>query len=49
MIPSRAGGLRLTTVTLNGAAVSFSLQTIKGVEYAFVTAATGQYQANYAP
>jgi hypothetical protein len=49
MIPTRAATLRLTGVTLNGAPVTYSVQTIKGVEFAFVTAAAGQYQASYAP
>ena len=50
MVPTRAGTLRLTGVTLNGAPATYSVQTIKGVEYAFVTVtAGGLYQANYAP
>jgi hypothetical protein len=40
---------RLTSITLNGNAVAFSRQTIKGIEYAIVTVAAGSYQATYAP
>jgi len=32
---------------LNGIAVSWTTQTIKGLQYAFVTAAPGQYRVTY--
>jgi hypothetical protein len=48
-VPSRAGTLRLNGITLNGVAVPFTLQTIKGIEYAFVPVANGQYRATYVP
>jgi subtilase family serine protease len=48
MVPtvSAAGGL--TGITRNGAPVSFTTQTIKGVVYAFVPALLGAYEAQYA-
>ena len=49
MIPADAGSLHLSSVTLNGVAAPFTLQTIKGRTYAFVTAGVGQYQAVYVP
>jgi len=49
MIPFNAGALHLSGLTLNGNAVSFTVKTIKGVSYAFVTAGIGQYQATYVP
>src|SRR5205814_2563188 len=49
MVPTRAGTIRLNGITLNGAAVTFTVQTVKGVEYAFISAASGQYQATYTP
>jgi hypothetical protein len=49
MIPVQAAGLQLSGITLNGAPVASTVQTIKGIQYAFVTAATGQYRATYVP
>jgi hypothetical protein len=49
MVPSTAGALTLKSLTLNGAPASFTTQTIKGVSYAFVTVAPGQYKATYGP
>ena len=39
MIPTQAGALHLTGITLNGAPVASSAQTIKGIQYAFVSVA----------
>ena len=49
MLPSTmtAGGLK--TLTLNGSAVSFTKQTIKGIDYVLFQAAAGTYRATYAP
>ena len=47
MIPSVASTGALTSLTLGGTPVTFVLQTIKGVEYAVFTAATGTYTAVY--
>jgi hypothetical protein len=49
MVPAQAGALRLAGITLNGSPVTVATQTIKGIEYAFVTVTAGQYQATYAP
>ena len=50
MVPTAVGtSSALTTLTLNGNAVAFTRQTIKGIEYAVFSAATGTYQATYAP
>ena len=47
MIPAQSGTAHLVSMTLNGAPVSYALQTIKGLSYAFVTAAAGQYAVTY--
>ncbi len=49
MIPVAAGALRLSAVTLDGQVIIPTVQTIKGVEYAFVTARVGLYAATYQP
>jgi hypothetical protein len=49
MIPVDAASAHLSTITLNGTAVAFTVKSIKGVSYAFVTAGIGQYQAVYVP
>ena len=48
MLPLRAGSSTLTTLTRNGAAVAFTSQLIKGVDYAFFDAVGGTYSATYA-
>ncbi|MFI5894012.1 DUF4082 domain-containing protein [Actinoplanes sp. NPDC051513] len=48
MVPTLGpGGRTLTTLTRGGSAVSFTRTTIKGVEYAMFTAASGAYVAGY--
>ena len=42
-------GRTLTALTRNGAAVSFTTETIKGVTYAAFPATTGTYAATYTP
>jgi hypothetical protein len=49
MLPTQAGGLHLTGVSLGGSAVVYTLQTIKGVQYAVMPAGAGQYAATFAP
>jgi hypothetical protein len=49
MVPTKQGALNLASITLNSVPVVYSTQTIKGVGYAFITAAPGQYRATYAP
>jgi len=49
MLPTQAGGLHLTTVSIGGSPVVYTVQTIKGVQYAVMPAGVGQYAATYAP
>jgi hypothetical protein len=50
MLPLHAkSGLRLTTLSRNGALANYTVQVIKGVEYAFFDANAGSYAAAYAP
>ncbi|MEQ1796488.1 MAG: DUF4082 domain-containing protein [Lacibacter sp.] len=51
MLPKFTGStnnLSLQSITLNGSPVSFSIQTIKGYQYAFFNGASGNYVATYA-
>lgn len=47
MIPANSTGGSLNSLKLNGSAISYTLQTIKGIQYAFFAATTGTYQATY--
>ncbi|MBV9745880.1 MAG: hypothetical protein JO099_19120 [Acidobacteriia bacterium] len=47
MVPSTFNSMALTSLTCNGASVSFTTQTIKGIGYAFFPASTGFCQATY--
>ena len=47
MVPSNSPAGDLSSITLSGSPVSFTTQTIKGVQYAFFTAAAGPYVARY--
>ena len=47
MLPVNSMAGTLTALTLNGSAVSFTTQTIKGVQYAFFAASAGSYLAQY--
>jgi hypothetical protein len=47
-LPTAAADGLLTSLTLNGSPVSYRTETIKGLEYAIFTAATGTYAARYA-
>jgi PKD repeat protein len=49
MLPTQSSAGTLTTLTRGGSPVSFTTQTIKGVQYAFFTATNGQYSATYGP
>ncbi len=49
MVPTTVAAGALTTLTISGNPVSFTRQTIKGIEYAIFTVAPGTYQATYAP
>jgi chitodextrinase len=47
MLPIRANGKTLSTITRDGNAVAFTTQTIKGIDYAFFSAVGGAYSATY--
>ena len=47
MLPTHAGGGLLNAVSLEGAPVSYTVQTIKGIEYAVLPVAVGHYAAAY--
>jgi hypothetical protein len=49
MLPTQVTAGTLATITLGGSPVAFTIQTIKGVQYAVFTVAPGTYQATYAP
>jgi hypothetical protein len=47
MVPARTGHGVLSTLTKDGSPATFTVDVIKGVEYAFFTATTGSYEASY--
>jgi WD40 repeat protein len=47
MLPRHTGSSALVSITRSGTNVPFTVQTIKGIEYAFFTAAAGSYTATY--
>lgn len=47
MLPIQSAAGTLQSITKNGIPVSFTLQTIKGIAYAFFDAVTGNYVADY--
>ncbi len=47
MVPATAGGSALVSVALDGQPVAFSLQMVKGEEYAVFQAQSGNYQVSY--
>jgi hypothetical protein len=49
MLPTTVTAGTLSTLTLNGSPVSFTVQTIKGVQYATFQVGAGTYQATYTP
>ncbi|MBO0797663.1 MAG: hypothetical protein J2P31_02465 [Blastocatellia bacterium] len=49
MLPSQSSGGNLSSLTINGAPVTFTVETIKGRSYALFPAATGNVIATYAP
>ena len=49
MIPARAGGNDLLSITSGGTPVSFTVETIKGYDYALFAASNGTYTASYEP
>ena len=49
MLPTTSGAGTLASLTLNGSPVTFTRQTIKGIEYAMFQVASGTYLATYTP
>ena len=49
LLPATAGVNAVAGITLNGVSVGFTLDTIKGVQYAIVPAGAGPYQVSYGP
>jgi hypothetical protein len=47
MLPTLASIGQLSSLTLNGSTISFTTEYIKGIEYAFFDATTGNYVATY--
>ena len=47
MLPRTGPSGTLSALTLAGSPVSYTLQTIKGIQYARFTATTGTYTATY--
>jgi hypothetical protein len=47
MLPVASNGRTLTSLTLNGAPVSFTVQLVKGIQWATFPAGPGQYAATY--
>ncbi len=47
MLPYNAGAEQLISLTLDGAPVNYTLETIKGIEYALFPAAAGDYVATF--
>ncbi len=47
MLPFRSGSSVLTAVSRAGSPVSFTVQTIKGIDYAFFSGIGGAYSASY--
>ena len=49
MVPAQAGGNDLLSIESGGNPVSFTIETVKGYDYAFFTASDGAYTAAYQP
>jgi hypothetical protein len=47
MVPTSSGGLPIVDVTRNNVPVTFSVEQIKGVEYAIFPGQSGSYRVNY--
>jgi hypothetical protein len=47
MVPTRSGTKTLSSISRNGTSIPFSVQIIKGVEYAFFAASDGVHEARY--
>jgi hypothetical protein len=49
MVPATFGGKALAAMTRDGSPVTYTRETIKGVDYAFFAAGAGAYTATYEP
>jgi hypothetical protein len=49
MLPVGSSAGNLAGISLNGAAITFSMQVIKGLQYAIFPATPGSYKATYGP
>lgn len=49
MVPTAVDGIPLNTIHWDGSPVSYTAQTIKGIEYAFFAAEAGSYDVTYEP
>ena len=49
MVPAMVGIIPLNEITRDTTPISFTIETIKGVDYAFFSAEAGTYAATYAP
>jgi hypothetical protein len=47
MLPLQGPTGTLSSITQVGSPVAYTVQTIKGIQYAFFTAETASYQATY--
>ena len=47
MVPVKSINGTLISITLNSSPVTYTIETIKGIDYAFFDAAAGNYAANY--
>jgi hypothetical protein len=47
MVPTSSGGVPIVDITRNGVAVAFSVERIKGIEYAIFPGQAGAYRVNY--
>jgi hypothetical protein len=47
LLPANSASGPLTVIRLGGAPVSYTLETIKGIQYAVFTATAGAYEATY--
>ena len=47
LVPNTFNGSPISGITLNGTGVAYTVQPIKGVDYAVFTAQAGPYQVNY--
>ncbi|NJL57573.1 DUF4082 domain-containing protein, partial [bacterium] len=47
MLPTQSGSSTLTALTRGGSSISYTTETIKGVEYAFFDGTAGDYAATY--